>query len=111
MQPQPSHDALAQQMLLLTLALDHALGREDWEEANALFTRREEILDQMDSLIPTRTSRLILGQVQTLEADMIERVRSMQLSLANDHRQNWEVQRARATYVEPEGSMILDAAS
>ncbi|MCC7435479.1 MAG: hypothetical protein IT363_12400 [Methanoregulaceae archaeon] len=98
MQVKPSPDALAQQMLLLTLALDHALGREDWEESNALFHRREQILDQLEAVPMTRSVNDVLAKIQVLEADMVDRLRTMQRSLAQDQRDQWESRRARRAY-------------
>lgn len=111
MRPKPSPDALAEQMLLLTLALDHALGREDWEESNALFLRREQILDQLEGLPHSPKSSTVLGKVQILEANMIERLRAMQIGLARDHQVELDARRARKAYHDGTSTLMLDAAS
>lgn len=111
MRPKPSPDALAQQMLLLTLALDHALGREDWQESNALFQRREQILDQLESVPLTRSVNDVLAHIQLLEADMVDRLRTMQRSLAQDQRDQWESRRARRAYRAPGTAISWDAMS
>lgn len=94
----PSPDALAQQLWLLTLTLEHALGREDWEEANALFNRREEVLMQLEGLPITATADAMLGQVQQLECGMIDQLRTMQIQLASEHKTEMDSRRARKAY-------------
>lgn len=94
----PSPDALAQQLYLLTLTLEHALGREDWEEANALFLRREAVLDLLESVQITPSANQVLGQVQHLEASMINQLRTMQMQLASEQRADHEGRRARKVY-------------
>lgn len=98
MRPKPSPDALAQQLYLLTLTMEHALGREDWEEANALFTRREEVLGLLEGVGITASANLVLGQVQQLESGMVEQLRTMQIQLAHEHRTDHEGRRARKAY-------------
>lgn len=111
MRVKPSPDALAQQMLLLTLALDHALGREDWQESNALFSRREQLLDQLESVPMTRSVNEVLSKIELLEANMVDRLRSMQRSLAQDQRDQWESRRARRAYRGAGTSVSWDAMS
>jgi len=111
MRPKPSPDALAQQLLLLTYALDHALGREDWEESNSLFLRREEILGQLERLPRSTTSNETLDRIQLLEANMIERLRSMQIGLARDHKAEIDSHKARRAYHDGATTLMLDEAS
>lgn len=94
----PSPDALAQQLWLLTLTLEHALGREDWEEANALFNRREDVLLQLEGLRITATANAMLGKVQQRESGMIDQLRTMQIQLASEHKTEMDGRRARKAY-------------
>lgn len=74
MRLEASPEALAEQMLLLTLAADQALTREDWDEARALMDRREAILTRLEQVELTPEAEEHLDQVQRLEAMLLARM-------------------------------------
>jgi hypothetical protein len=77
----PNPEALAEQLFLLTLATEQAIGREDWNEANALFDRRDDILARLEALQLTPSARKRLNDVGSLEKAFATRLREWRRSL------------------------------
>lgn len=46
----PNPDALAQQLYLVSLALEQAMGTENWDEAEALLHSRLELIGRLEGL-------------------------------------------------------------
>lgn len=80
----PNPEALAEQLFLLTLATEQAIGREDWNEANALFDRRDHILGRLEALRMTPAARQRLDDVSSLEKALSTRLREWRRSLLEE---------------------------
>lgn len=94
----PSPEALAEQMLLLTLAADQAFSREDWQEAEALMDRRAQILSRLETVTITPSASAHLDQVQRLEATLLGRMNAQRSNLIGDIIQERRQNHAAATY-------------
>ena len=77
----PNPQALADQLLLLTLATEQAIVSEDWAEVDGLFVRREDILDKLGGLPIAKDVSHQLEQIQRLEGALLGRLESMRSSV------------------------------
>jgi hypothetical protein len=71
-------------MLLLTLAAEQALSREDWHEADALMARRGSILNRLEGMSLNPQANAYLDQVQRLEASLLGRMNAQRSSIVGE---------------------------
>ncbi len=101
-------DALAEQLLLLTLATEQALAREDFGEATALFDRRDQILTRLEALALTPGAERRLGEVQVIEAGLAARLREWRTSLVEQIVAGRREGRAASAYRSPDPMITYD---
>jgi len=68
---QPNAEALAQQLLLVSLALEQAVSDENWDEAEALMRSRSVLIDRLEGMPLGGRSLEIVGLVRDFEGRLI----------------------------------------
>lgn len=107
----PSPEALAEQLFLLTLATEQAIGREDWLEAGALFDRRDEILSRLEALSITPAARKRLEDVGRLEAAFATRMNEWRRTLLDQIAVDRRERKAASAYGKSGSSAIFENAT
>ncbi len=82
--PKMSPEALSEQLLLLTLATEQALIKEDFSEASALLNRREQLLAILGELKQSDRSRRTLVEVQRRERSLMDSLQRWKSSIVDE---------------------------
>ncbi|MEQ1823125.1 MAG: flagellar protein FliT [Fimbriimonadaceae bacterium] len=81
---QPNPEALAQQLYLVSLALERALMAEDWVEVDALFGSRANLIERLQTVRPVGRARELIDLVQTHEKGLFARLNSIRSAIGQE---------------------------
>ncbi|MEQ1933253.1 MAG: flagellar protein FliT [Fimbriimonadaceae bacterium] len=81
---QPNPEALAQQLYLVSLALERALLAEDWVEVDALFNGRATLIERLQDLRPVGRARTIIDMVQNHEKGLFSCLSAIRSSIGQE---------------------------
>jgi hypothetical protein len=95
----PNPAALAQQLYLVSLALEQAIAAENWIEADALFQSRAELIEKVSHVTLAGQAREIMELVLEHEERLIQAVRDSRRVVGGEAAAFTLAQRAVQTYL------------
>lgn len=102
---------LARRLLMLTLALEEALGREAWSEVDSISIQRAHVLLKLAEAPVTAPAAQILKTVQAVEQRILGNLKDAQTSVAASIRNQFQGRLVATAYASvPIEARTLDRA-
>ena len=91
-------ESFAQRLLLTTLALEDALGRENRQEIDCLIVQRQKLLDHLETLTLDADAVAVLHTVAAVEKRLMTKLQESRAAVAEQLRTRQQVKRAVKAY-------------
>ena len=111
MPPNYGMESFAQRLLLTTLALEDALGRESRHEIDCLVAQRQKLLDKLESLTLDSAAVAVLETVAAVEKRMLAKLEEARAAVADQLRNRQQVKRAVKAYKASSNPSLWQQAS
>jgi hypothetical protein len=95
----PNPEALAQQLYLVSLALEQSIATETWDEVDALIQSRTQLIDKLSSETLAGRAKEIMLLVSEHEPRLIGAVQNAKRSTANESAAFTLAQKAAQAYL------------
>lgn len=96
---QPNAEALAQQLLLVSLALEQAVQTECWSEADALMQSRQDLIARLDGMPLGGRGLEIVNLVREFEGRLIAALQEGKRAIGNESAALMHAQRSVQSYM------------
>jgi choline dehydrogenase-like flavoprotein len=91
-------ESFAHRLLLTTLALEDALGRDSRHEIDCLVAQRQKLLDKLEKLSLDDAAVAVLQTVAAVEKRMMAKLQEARAAVADQLRDRQQVKRAMKAY-------------